>query len=558
MNNLSAWIVIRRLRLPFLIIILTFSISILGMVLIPGVDNDGNVYNLNFFDAFYFVSYMASTIGFGESPYDFTYQQKLWVSFCIYITVVGWFYGVGSIVALMQDKVLALEIARSNFVKSVRNIKEPFILIFGYNHVTKPLIEKLQKVGHRMVVIDKNQDKIDALMLENHHPYIPTLSANVLDPDVLKMAGLLLPNCRAAVVVFENDYKNTTIAMKCQYLNSEVSLFVRSSSLKNSDYLKSLGLEHIENPFKIIANRFYLALTAPHIWLLELWVHGRSLELTTDEKIPKGKCIVYGYGRMGKALESGLKKSKLPYHFIDVNEIFSDKDNSNRYENDEIQRLLIEAKIEEASIIIAATSDDMINLAVIFLAKKLNPDIYTIARENEVEDISIFDAAGIDRNYILEDIVSDKIYNYLAMPLANRFIRLINSKDEKWGKNLVNRIVSKMGYEPYLCEIEINDREAYALYLSILKEEKVTLGVLKKSRSNYKENNNILFLMLIRGNREYLLPEDDFEVEMDDLLLVVCKDRESELDFAYILNNIYELHYVNHGEEKSFGLFKSR
>ena len=90
MNNLSVWIVIRRLRFPFLIIILSFSISILGMVLIPGVDGDGNVYHLSFFDAFYFVSYMASTIGFGESPFDFTYQQKLWVSFCLYITVIGW------------------------------------------------------------------------------------------------------------------------------------------------------------------------------------------------------------------------------------------------------------------------------------------------------------------------------------------------------------------------------------------------------------------------------------------------------------------------------------
>ncbi len=103
MENLSAWIVIRRLRAPFLIILITFSVSIIGMMLIPGRDDQGHIYHLNFFDAFYFVSYMASTIGFGESPYAFTYPQKLWVSFCIYLTVIGWFYGVGTIVALIQD-----------------------------------------------------------------------------------------------------------------------------------------------------------------------------------------------------------------------------------------------------------------------------------------------------------------------------------------------------------------------------------------------------------------------------------------------------------------------
>ncbi len=79
------------------------------MVLIPGMDDQGHPYNLSFFDAFYFVSYMASTIGFGEAPYSFTYPQRLWVSFCIYLTVIGWFYGIGSLVALIQDKRLSRE-----------------------------------------------------------------------------------------------------------------------------------------------------------------------------------------------------------------------------------------------------------------------------------------------------------------------------------------------------------------------------------------------------------------------------------------------------------------
>ncbi len=91
MNNNAFWIVLQKLRAPLLVIIVTYSIAILGMVLIPGMDDKGNVYHLSFFDAFYFVSYMASTIGFGEAPYTFTYPQRLWVALCIYITVLGGF-----------------------------------------------------------------------------------------------------------------------------------------------------------------------------------------------------------------------------------------------------------------------------------------------------------------------------------------------------------------------------------------------------------------------------------------------------------------------------------
>ncbi len=108
MNNNAFWIVLHKLRAPLLVIIITYSIAILGMVLIPGMDDNGKVYHLSFFDAFYFVSYMASTIAFGEAPYTFTYSQRLWVSLCIYITVVGWFYGIGALVSAVTDKTLSL------------------------------------------------------------------------------------------------------------------------------------------------------------------------------------------------------------------------------------------------------------------------------------------------------------------------------------------------------------------------------------------------------------------------------------------------------------------
>ncbi len=66
------------------------------MVLIPGMDDDGKVYHLSFFDAFYFVSYMASTIGFGEAPYTFTYPGEDFGSLFVYILLllVG-FMGLG-------------------------------------------------------------------------------------------------------------------------------------------------------------------------------------------------------------------------------------------------------------------------------------------------------------------------------------------------------------------------------------------------------------------------------------------------------------------------------
>ena len=103
MNNITA-LVLRRMRAPLLVLITAYAVSIIGLVLVPGVDDEGQTWHMGMFDAFYFVSYMATTIGFGEIPYDFTHAQRLWTLVAIYLTVVAWFYALGTILTLVQDQ----------------------------------------------------------------------------------------------------------------------------------------------------------------------------------------------------------------------------------------------------------------------------------------------------------------------------------------------------------------------------------------------------------------------------------------------------------------------
>ena len=65
-------LILRRMRVPLLVLIASYSISILGFVVIPGIDENGQRWHMTFFDSIYFVSYMATTIGFGELPQPFS------------------------------------------------------------------------------------------------------------------------------------------------------------------------------------------------------------------------------------------------------------------------------------------------------------------------------------------------------------------------------------------------------------------------------------------------------------------------------------------------------
>lgn len=558
----SAWIIVRRMRLPFLIIILTFSISILGLMLIPGRDANGHIYHMSFFDAFYFVSYMASTIGFGEIPYEFTYPQRIWVSMTIFLGVIGWFYAIGTIVALIQDKRLARELTLTKFKKVVNSLVEDFIIVLGYNNITKDIIYRLNKENIRVVVIDKDEEKINELELENFNPIVPAITGDASNPDILKISGIHKKNCKAVIALFEDDAKNAKVALLVKLLNKRVKTIVKSTTKEQTQNLQNIGIRHIENPFEIISKRIHLAFTKPHIWTLLMWVgYGHILKIRKREVLPKGKYIVCGYGRMGQSLENELEneleKVGIETAFIDVvAKEYKDSKQTQIYGDAEDINTLIKAGIQEANAIVAATQDDLINLTILSTAKKLNPNIYTIARENSLEDISIFKAAKIDRVYILEKILADVTFNFLAKPLIDNFIKLIRLQDDEWGKKTIEKIKNKIeNSNPILTEIEINQKNAFALY-NALKEQKedVRLYHLKRSREDWTKEIKILFLLLKRKNRIYLMPDEDIKIEPNDELLI-ASDSESIIDFEYIINNYYELYYVLTGEEKSVGVF---
>ncbi len=80
----TIFLVLRRLRTPLIVLITIFALSVLGLTLVPGpLDSNGVIQRLSFFHAVYFFSYTATTIGFGEIPYAFSEQQRLWVTLCI-------------------------------------------------------------------------------------------------------------------------------------------------------------------------------------------------------------------------------------------------------------------------------------------------------------------------------------------------------------------------------------------------------------------------------------------------------------------------------------------
>lgn len=124
--NSILFLVLRRMRVPLLVLSTVYATATLGFTLIPGADDQGNPWYMDFFHAFYFVSFMGSTIGFGEIPYPFSEAQRLWATLCIYLTVIAWVYAIGAVLTLLQDEALRQAFTERRFARNVERLREPF------------------------------------------------------------------------------------------------------------------------------------------------------------------------------------------------------------------------------------------------------------------------------------------------------------------------------------------------------------------------------------------------------------------------------------------------
>ena len=140
----TIFLVMRRMRAPLITLIVIFSISVIGLTLIPGVDSEGRPAHISLFESFYFMSYTATTIGFGELPYPFTAAQRLWVTFAIYLSVVGWAYAIGSLLTLLQDQSFRQALALRRFTAKVARLRQPFLLHLVVEHETAEDLGRLR------------------------------------------------------------------------------------------------------------------------------------------------------------------------------------------------------------------------------------------------------------------------------------------------------------------------------------------------------------------------------------------------------------------------------
>jgi len=433
--------IFRSLTTPLTLLLSTYAVSIIGFMLIPGIDDSGDVYRMRFFEALYFVSFMGSTIGFGELPYPFTDGQRVWTLICIYMTVISWLYSITYLIALLLEDDSQRAIKTRKFVRKVRAIKEPFFLICGVDDTGITVAEALHAHGIRTVGIDIREDSADTRRRANLRLQTPIIQDDAGKASVLKAAGLKHSKCLGVLALSPSDSTNLKIAITTRILNPRMPVYSRAETEAAAKNMASFETTHIFNAYEDFGHSFDLAFESPHLHALRRLVTMNPRVRTPEiRRPPVGRWIVCGYGRFGKAVCETLTARGCEAVVIETDFVSTNAPENSILDTGTEENTLREAGITESVGIVAGTDDDTNNLSIAITAANIIPDLFLVIRQNQNENEEIFNLAPHNLNVQNSSTIAARILETAITPLAREFIELALRETDEWAEQLLAQI----------------------------------------------------------------------------------------------------------------------
>ena len=519
-SSTAVFLALRRMRAPLIVLIVLFAVSIVGLILIPGVDNDGQPYRMTLFDAFYFMTYTAPTIGFGELPYPFTTGQRAWVSLTIYSSVFAWAYAIATLLSLLQDRGFREAIGLQSFERRVRHLREPFLLVIGFGQAGEVLARFWDSLDRRLVVIDVDQERIDALNLAAFQSDVPGLVADARNPHDLIRAGLLNPHCVGVVALTEDDEANLAVVMSAHLLRPGIPVAARAHDREITHRMAIFGDPEVINPLDLFGDELMLAVTSPQRYRLGQWLtSGPQAELSQPLSAPgDGRWVVAGHGDFGRYFTADLLKYGQRVTIIDrhvakvpgASVVLGDCTDP---------AVLRRCGLDQATGFVAATRNDTTNLSALAEAGKINPNMFLVGRQNRPVDGPLFESANADAVLVPTQLVAHEVMARIGTPMAWRFAQEAATQSEEWATELLAELTAAMGtrlQELWVMDLTPTMCEALVPQL----HRGIGIRDVLHDPDERERALDIVPLLLERGEQQFLWPLNELDLRIGDQILM--------------------------------------
>jgi Trk K+ transport system NAD-binding subunit len=502
----AVFVLLRRMRAPFVFVIVTFSFNVAGMMLMPGRDADGNPWHMTLFDSVYQMAITATTVGYSEIPYSFSYPQRMWLTLSILMLVLAWAYAIAVLFSVLRDTAFRDALSSQRFQRQVRRLREPFLLILGYGQAGRMVGLELDEQRRRFVVIDNQRRRVDSVAAHALTADVPALEADCHNPAVLGMAGLARDNCRGVLALTDDDDANLAAVMTAALMRPDIPVIARCLNRTVQHRMEDFGPAAVINPHDRYGGYLALALHRPVTHQLLIWLMDNDQNRLPDLRagIARGRWVVCGDAEFAEKVASDLRASGL-----EVDQIGSGED-------------LLE--LNDAVGFVAGTDNDMTNIAMAEYARLANPDAFVSVRQRDKMHYPLLAALDVDSLFVATDVVAREALARIVHPDFWRFVEEVVQQDEAWAVRTRDRLVKRCGRGvPEREVITLSHLEAPAV-ARWLAHHQLTVGDLLRNPEDRARPLPVVALLMMRGEELIVTPDDDMTLCVGDRLLLAGKD----------------------------------
>lgn len=542
-------IVLREMRPPLMVLVVVYSVGIGVMVLIPGIDGQP----MGMFHAFYFMTYTATTTGFGELPKEFSDPQRMWATVCLYMSVIAWVYAIGTIIRKIQNPHFILAVSQAQFARAVARINDPFFIICGFGDTGSLLARGLSDRRMTAVIIDTDVERIKALDMRDYAVPMPGLEGDASVPKNLQDAGVGRPNCKGVVLLTGDEDVNLKIAVMVRLLNPNAEVICRSTTHSHEEELQGLGSVVLIDPFESWARELGLALHQPPLHTLDEWLVG-AIGVSLEQLIsyPRGTWVLCGYGKLGRSLHQSLRAWGVHTVVIDPH-IEAVEAVEHGIAGLATRANLIKAGVAGAAGIVAATNSDSDNLAILLTARSLNQDVHLIVRQNHHENELAFNAASADLIMQPSLVTARRLLLQLISPLIQELLDHLEQHPDLLRDVVFPRLRANVGErDPALWTLHLDDKGAPAVIEYLNHGGQLALNDLIRDAANREQSLACVPLVVRRDEERLLIPSEDIALHPGDEILM-CSTRAAQQQVKTNLVNVYTLEYLVTGTAPARG-----
>ncbi|CAJ1511221.1 potassium channel family protein [[Mycobacterium] burgundiense] len=359
----AVFVLLRRMRAPFIFVIVTFSFNVAGVMLMPGPEVDGKPQYLTLFDSFYQMAITLTTVGYSEVPYSFSCPQRMWLILSIFMLVIAWAYAIGALLSAFRDTAFQDAVSEQRFRRQVRRLREPFWLILGYGQAGRMVSLGLDEQRRRFVVVDIRQRRVNSVVIDALTADVAALEGDCQNPAVLGLAGLGRANCQGVLALTGDDDANLAVVMAVTLLRPDIPVIASCLNPAVQQRMEDFAPAAVINPHDRYGGYLALLLHRPVIYQLLMWLMDNDQHQLPDLRtgLVRGRWLVYGDGEFAEQVTSDLRASGL--------------------EVDQIGPTDDEPELRDSVGLVAGTDNDMTNIALAESARLANCDAFVSVRQ---------------------------------------------------------------------------------------------------------------------------------------------------------------------------------